>query len=82
MALLFDEVLGRLSDTDGRPAARTAYLNTTYRSVTPIEWRLHLHAWFEHESGRKRLLRGELRDGTALCADAEALFVTLKPGQH
>lgn len=82
IALLFDEVLGRFSDTDGRPAARTAYLNTTYRSLTPIDRRLHLRAWFENETGRERLLRGELRDGTRLCAEAEGLFITPEPGQH
>lgn len=82
IALLFDEVLGRLSDTCGRPPGRTAYLNTSFRAVTPVGRELRMRAWFESESGRKRVLRGELFDGTTLCADAEGLFVSLIDGQH
>ena len=32
-------------------------------------------------TGRKRVLRGTLRDGDTVCADAESLFVALRPGQ-
>jgi acyl-coenzyme A thioesterase PaaI-like protein len=81
IALLFDEVLGRLADTSGRPPARTAYLNTTYRAVTPIDTRLDVRAWFESESGRKRIVRGEIWCVDALCAEAEGLFVSLVDGQ-
>jgi len=81
IALLFDEVLGRLSDTYGRPAGRTAYLDTVFRSVTPVERRLTVRAWFEREEGRKRFLRGQILDGTTVCAEAEGLFVSLVDGQ-
>ena len=79
--LLFDEVLGRLSSSGGRRAARTAYLRTDYRSITPVGVELDVHGWFVSEEGRKRVLRGELRHGKTLCAEAEALFVELRPGQ-
>lgn len=79
--LVFDEVLGRLSNTGGRPPARTAYLRVNYRSITPIERELQLTARFDREEGRKRFLSGELRDGSTLCADVEGLFVALRPGQ-
>jgi acyl-coenzyme A thioesterase PaaI-like protein len=79
--LLFDEVLGRLANSGGRAGSRTAYLHTDYRSITPVGRELSVRGWFVHEEGRKRLLHAELRDGETLCAEAEGLFVTLRPGQ-
>lgn len=79
--LLFDEVLGRLSNSAGRPPSRTAYLHTDYRSITPIGEELTVHGWFVSEQGRKRILRAELRHGGTLCAEAEGLFIALRPGQ-
>jgi acyl-coenzyme A thioesterase PaaI-like protein len=79
--LLFDEVLGRLANTGDRPRARTAYLHVDFRSITPVGAKLDVRGWFVSEAGRKRLLRGELRHGDTLCAEAEGLFVQLKPGQ-
>jgi acyl-coenzyme A thioesterase PaaI-like protein len=79
--LVFDELLGRLANTGGRRPSRTAYLHVNYRNITPIETRLAIEAHFENEEGRKRILSGTLRDGDTLCADAEGLFVALRPGQ-
>ncbi|MCT9076182.1 PaaI family thioesterase [Streptomyces fulvoviolaceus] len=79
--LLFDEVLGRLSGSAGRSRARTAYLHTDFRSVTPIGAELDVHGWFVSEEGRKRVLRAEIRHGEVLCAEAEGLFIVLNPGQ-
>lgn len=79
--LLFDEVLGRLSSSGGRKAARTAYLHTDFRSITPVGAKLDVHGWFVSEAGRKRVLRAELRHGETLCAEAEGLFVVLRPDQ-
>jgi acyl-coenzyme A thioesterase PaaI-like protein len=79
--LVFDEVMGRLANTGGRPPSRTASLHVNYRSITPIERELRLTARFTREEGRKRFLSGELRDGGTLCADVEGLFVALRPGQ-
>ncbi|WP_281202017.1 PaaI family thioesterase [Nocardia harenae] len=78
--LMFDEVLGRLAGTDRTPC-RTAFLHVDYRSITPIGVELSTVGWVEREEGRKRYLRGELRHGDVLCAEAEGLFVELKPGQ-
>jgi acyl-coenzyme A thioesterase PaaI-like protein len=77
----FDEVLGRLANTGGRHPARTAYLNVNFRSITPVERDLVITGRFVKEEGRKRLLTAELYDGDRLCADAEGLFIELKPGQ-
>ena len=79
--LLFDEVLGWLANGGASPVARTAYLHVDFRSITPVRVDLDLHAWIEREEGRKRLLRAQLRHGEVVCAEAEALFITLRPGQ-
>jgi acyl-coenzyme A thioesterase PaaI-like protein len=79
--LLFDEVLGRLASSGDRAPARTAYLHTDFRSITPVGEQLEVRAWFVSEQGRKRLLRAELTHGDRLCAEAEGLFVVLRPGQ-
>ena len=80
LPLVFDDLMGRLANA-GRSPARTAYLNVSYRNITPIETRLTIEARLESESGRKRVLRGELRHGDTVCAEAESLFVALRPGQ-
>ena len=79
VALLFDEVLGRMAGLAGR--SRTAYLHVDYRSITPIEVKLDVKAWIVVEEGRKQVLRAELRHGDVLCAEAEGLFVHMRPGQ-
>ena len=78
--LAFDELMGRLANT-GRSPSRTAYLHVNYRSITPVEKKLRIEAYFDSEQGRKRILRGVIRDGDTVCADAEGLFVALRPGQ-
>jgi len=78
--LAFDELMGRLANT-GRAPSRTAYLHVNYRNITPIETRLSIEAHFESEEGRKRILRGVIRSGDTVCADAEGLFVALRPDQ-
>lgn len=78
--LFFDEMLGRLAQS-GRTPCRTAYLRTDYRSITPIGPELTVRGWVVEEVGRKRFLRGTLHHGDVLCAEADALFVELRPGQ-
>lgn len=78
---MFDEVAGRMAHLNGRSLARTAYLRTNFRVVTPIESELTIKGWYEVEEDRKRHLRLELRHGETLCAEAEALMVALRPGQ-
>jgi acyl-coenzyme A thioesterase PaaI-like protein len=80
IALIFDEMMGRLANTERRPS-RTAYLHVNYRSVTPLGRALHAEARLDRLDGRKRFLSAALRDGELICADAEGLFVELRPGQ-
>ena len=79
--LLFDEVLGVLANVGGRPRARTAYLHVNYRSITPIGVELTIEAQVDREEGRKRWISGRLLNGDVLVADAEGLFLQLRPGQ-
>lgn len=74
LPLLFVEVLGRLANSR-RPNARTAYLHTNFRAVTPIGPELRLEAVVERIEGRKRFVTGRLSHGEQLIADADALFV-------
>lgn len=83
LPLMFDEVLGRAAATaipDQR--LRTAYLKTDFRALTPLNTRLEVRGWLERQEGRKYFVRGELRHGDVVCADAEGLFVALKPEQR
>jgi acyl-coenzyme A thioesterase PaaI-like protein len=79
--LLLDEAFGRLINDSRRPPSRTAYLHADYRSVVHLNRELALEIWLDRTEGRKHFLRGELRDGDTLCAEGEALFVELRPGQ-
>ena len=81
LPLLFDDILGRFAQTAGRPTSRTAYLRVDYRSITPVGRPLRLVAQIVSEQGRKKLVRATLKDGDTLCAEAEGLFVVLRPGQ-
>jgi acyl-coenzyme A thioesterase PaaI-like protein len=79
--LLFDEVLGRLANSGDRAPSRTAYLHTDFRSITPVGRELTVRGWFVSEQGRKRILRATLSHGDTLCAEAEGLFIALRPDQ-
>ncbi len=81
VALIFDEILGRLSAGLHRPPSRTAYLHTDFRAITPTNELLTVKARVERIDGRKRFLLGEIWHGEVLCAEAQALFVELRPGQ-
>lgn len=82
LTLLFDEILGRLANSGERTIARTAYLHVNYRSITRIGVEHTIEATLDRIEGRKRFVRGVLRDPNgAVTADAEGLFVELRAGQ-
>ncbi|SEB64562.1 PaaI family thioesterase [Rhodococcus koreensis] len=81
VGLAVDEVMG-LAAGLARGITRTAYLTINYRSVTPLDTDLELKAWVDRTEGRKTFLRATLSDGDRVCADAEALFILLNPGQR
>lgn len=80
--MLFDTVLGLTGVLlTGSRRQRTAYLKIDYRHIVPIEKELQIDAGIDRDEGRKIFVSGRLRDGDTLLAEAEALFVRLKPGQ-
>lgn len=82
LALLFDSLLGytafKLSES---PRQRTAFLHVDYRKIVPVEKELRVDAGIDRVDGRKIFLTGRLLDGDAVLCEAEALFLTLLPGQ-
>ena len=81
LPLMFDEVLGRAAALPGE-RLRTASLKTDFRALTPLNTRLEVRGWLERQEGRKYFVRGELRHGDLVCAEAEGLFLALKPEQR
>ncbi|UGT41306.1 PaaI family thioesterase [Nocardia yamanashiensis] len=82
IALGFDDLLGMTAAVYSGNATRTAYLHVDYRSITPLNTELQVHGWVERQEGRKIFVRATLHDGDRLCAEANGLFVLLKPGQQ
>jgi hypothetical protein len=81
VALLFDEALGILASVSAKAITRTAYLRTDFRALTPIDAELQVSAWVDRIEDRKMFLRGEIRHGSVVCAEADGLFIRLTPEQ-
>ena len=81
IAAAFDEVLGYAQTFSGSPGM-TGTLTTVYRSPTPLHEELCFEAWIERSEGRKVFCRGTLHAGARLCAEADAIFVSMKPGVY
>lgn len=81
IALGFDDLLGMTAAVHAKQVTRTASLTIDYRSITPLNTELRVHAWVEKQEGRKVYVRATLKDGERLCAEAHGLFIVLKPGQ-
>lgn len=82
LSLMFDEIMGWLANSGGRPIARTAYLHIDYRNITPLDREVTFEARIDREEGRKVYATGVLRDDDTVLVDVECLFVTLRPGQQ
>jgi hypothetical protein len=81
LPLLFDDVVGRLASALPPRIARTAFLTVNYRAITPLDVELRVDASLDKIEGRKRWASGRLYHGELLLADANGLFVELRPGQ-
>lgn len=81
VSLVFDEVLGILASVAAKTITRTAYLHTDYRALTPIDAELAVSAWIDRVEGRKIFVKGQMRHGDVVCAEADALFLRLTPEQ-
>jgi acyl-coenzyme A thioesterase PaaI-like protein len=80
ISVLFDTAMGRLAMGTKMRICRTAYLTTHYRKVVPMNQRLDLRAKVDSQEGRKLFLTAELWHEDTLCAEADALFVKVRPG--
>ncbi|WP_020495399.1 PaaI family thioesterase [Sciscionella marina] len=82
VAVAFDDLAGMASVMGHGRVSRTAYLTVDYRSITPLDTPLRCRTWVDRIEGRKVFIRGSLHDGQRLCAELDALFIQLKPGQQ
>ncbi|WP_330231411.1 PaaI family thioesterase [Nocardia sp. NBC_00508] len=81
IAIAFDDLLGMAAAVHAGAVTRTASLNVDYRSITPLNTELKVRTWAERLEGRKVYVRATLHEGERLCAEANGLFIVLKPGQ-
>ncbi len=72
----FDEVLGMTQSLTGRPGM-TGKLSITYRSPTPLHTKIRFKGWVDRVDGRKIFTKGTAHNGDTLCAEAEALFLSM-----
>ena len=80
IAASFDEVLGFVQSL-GRNPGFTGTLSVRYRSPTPLHTELVFKARFDRREGRKTFCTSTLHAGDTLCAEAEAIFVSARPGK-
>lgn len=78
IAMAFDELLG-LTNVQLGQRGMTGTLEIKYRHPTPLHHEMQLESWVERMEGRRVITRGVLRDGDTLCAEAEGLFIALRP---
>lgn len=74
----FDEVLGATQSLSGAPGM-TGTLKVVYRSPTPLHTELHFVGELAGVEGRKILTKGTLHAGDRLCAEAEGIFISIRP---
>ena len=77
VAAAFDEVLGFAQTLTGRPGM-TGTLTIRYRRPTPLHTDLVFEARVKGTEGRKILAEGRCLAGERLCAEAEAIFVSVQ----
>ena len=76
IAAAFDEVLGMAQSTTGH-GGMTGTLTIKYRTPTPLHHEVRFAAWVERVEGRKIFAKGTLHAGEILCAEAEAIFISV-----
>lgn len=80
VSLLLDEAMGKTLSSAGIRAP-TARLVVNFRRPMLIGQQHEVRAWIDTQQGRKQFVKGEVRsaDGQTLIAEAEALFLQLRP---
>jgi acyl-coenzyme A thioesterase PaaI-like protein len=72
----FDEVLGAVQSLSKQPGM-TGTLTVRYRSPTPLHQPLRYTGRLDGVDGRKVLTSGTLHVGDRLCAEADAVFISI-----
>jgi acyl-coenzyme A thioesterase PaaI-like protein len=78
VAAAFDEVLGMAQSLSGQ-AGFTGTLTIRYRSPTPLYEKLTFRGWVTGVEGRKIFTAGTCHAGERLTAEAEGIFITVRP---
>jgi len=76
MAAVLDEVLGLAAWAAGYPVV-VANLNVSFRNLLPLEKVVTVESTVTSAEGRKVKIRGRIRQGETVFAEAECLCVTL-----
>lgn len=76
VAAAFDEVLGAVQSLSAQPGM-TGTLTVRYRSPTPLHEPLRYVGRLDGVDGRKVLTSGTLHAGDRLCAEADAVFISI-----
>jgi acyl-coenzyme A thioesterase PaaI-like protein len=78
LPLIFDEIMARLAQSGGRPFSRTAYLNTDYRALVPLDTEVEVRARLVSEEGRKVFVEADIRLGDEILTECEGLWVQVR----
>jgi acyl-coenzyme A thioesterase PaaI-like protein len=81
VAAAFDEVLGYAETFSGAPGM-TGTLNVVYRTPTPLHTEVTFRAKIARIEGRKIFVHGTLHAGERLCAESDAIFISMKAGRY
>jgi acyl-coenzyme A thioesterase PaaI-like protein len=81
VAAAFDEVLGYAETFSGAPGM-TGTLTVVYRTPTPLHTEVVFRARITRVEGRKIVVHGTLHAGDRLCAESDAIFVSIKAGRY
>lgn len=76
IAAAFDDVLGLANTLSGAPGM-TGTLTVKYRSPTPLHTLLRFEGQIDRREGRKLFVTGRCTAGEVLCAEAEAIFISI-----
>lgn len=76
IAAAFDEVLGTVQSLSGQPGM-TGSLTVRYRSPTPLHEPLVFTGHLDRTEGRKIFTSGTVHAGDRLCAESEAVFISI-----
>jgi acyl-coenzyme A thioesterase PaaI-like protein len=79
VALVFDELLGCVVVVNAL-GGFTGTLTVRYASLTPIGKPIRMRAWIDRREGRKSWAKGTMHHGDTLCAEAEGVFISPRPG--